>query len=465
MSDSTSTAKKVIYASPRLGINLFMGLIDFALLYLYEDVYELRGGLVGTSLMLGKLSAAIFQCIIPWFSDHTKTKLGRRKPYLYIMAPILTVSFIMLLLPGLVLGANPPELQLFGWFATFNVLAQGAYAMTTIYHSWTAEQFPTKERPKVSAFQNIFNFMALAVTSIFSIVVLTSVKDKLQEDPTKIPQDYLTAILTFAAIMIGLTYLCTIYMPVEKTPQYTTKFKTELKQILNNKNFLLMTFIQGLSSLGWAMINAVLLSYIDTVMALEDLELYLAAVILFLGLIVSVTFWRKRIESKGKKRTLLDVFLVGIIAPPFSILGAFSFARNFIFGVVFIFFIALMQSGWALFPYIIYADMAEDAKVKDGELKTGLYTGFPALILNVFQAASLYLTGWLTELPVVDNGGPAPFTMGYVIWGPIVTVFFMVTLWVIKKYIKLDFDWEKDEDLGVTIPEEAEDRIPDKSET
>ncbi|MHA1340242.1 MAG: MFS transporter [Promethearchaeota archaeon] len=441
----TTEFKKIIYASPRLGINLFMGLVDFALLYIYNDVYELSGILVGISLMLGKLSAGIFQFIIPWISDHTSTKWGKRKPFIVGMAPILTVTFILLLLPGLFLGQNPPELTLFAWFATFNVIAQGSYAMTTIYHSWTAEQFPVFERPKVSQYQNLFNYAALAITTIFSMLVLTGVKDQLKADPTKIPADYLNSILIFAFLMIALVLICVFYMPVEKTPKYETKFIEELRRILKNRNYILMTFIQGLSSLGWAMINAVLLGYVDTVLHLEGTNLYIAAGIIFLGLIISVVFWRKQIERIGKKKTLLQIFIFGIIVPPFSILGLFPSTANLLFGAIFLACIAAMQSGWSLFPYIIYADMAQDAEKKEGELKTGLYTGFPALILNLFQAVSLLLTGWLLDLPKVTNGTGDPFSLGYVLWGPFCLGFFLFTLWFIKKFIQLDFDWEKKE--------------------
>jgi len=452
MSESkpTSEIKKIIYASPRFGINLFMGLVDFALLYLYKEVYELSGIFVGISLMLGKFSAGIFQFIIPWSSDHLSSKWGKRKPFIVIMSPILTITFIMLLLPGIFLGANPPELELFSWFAIFNVISQGSYAMTTIYHSWTAEQFPVYERPKVSQYQNLFNYAAMALVTIFSMLVLTGVKDQLKTDPTKIPSDYLFSIIIFAAIMIALVLICVFYMPIEKTPKYSTGFKEEFRKIIKNKNFINMTFIQGFSSLSWAMINAVLLSYVDVVLHLEGMNLYIAAGIIFLALILAVIFWRKQIEVIGKKKTLLIIFLFGICVPPFSLLGIFPFSTNIIFGAIFLSFVAAMMSGWSLFPYIIYPDLAQDAEKREGELKTGLYQGFPSLILNIFQALSLLLTGWLLDLPKISNGVGEPFTLGYVLWGPLCVVFFLFIFWFVKYFVQLDFDWEKDEKAKIS---------------
>mgnify|MGYP006282467233 FL=1 len=437
-----------------------MGLIDFALFFLYEDVYAMNALLVGIATMAGKLSAGIFQFIIPWISDHTKTRWGRRKPYLLIMAPILAVSFIMLLLPGLVLGASPDEMVLFGWFVFFNVIAQASYAMTTIYHSWTGEQFPVDERPKVSQYQNLFNFIALAVTTIFSMMVLTSVKDKLIADPTTIPPDFLYSIIVFAIIMIVLVYICAFYMPKEKTPESKKSFREDFRSIIKNKNFQTMVFIQALSSLGWAMINAVLLGFATDVIGLEGTNLYIAAVVLMTLLMVSLLFWRKKIESAGKKKTLLIIFAIGIIGPWASLFGISSASRNIIFGILYFFIIAVMQAGWALFPYIIYADLAEDAEKAGDELKTGLFMGYPALILNIFQAISLFLTGWLLDLPEISNGGE-PFSMGMVLWGPLCAIFFVITYLFIKRYVKLDFDWEKSQEneIEVTLDEDERDEI------
>lgn len=436
--------REIIYASPRFGINLFMGIIDFALLFLYKEVYLLDPGLVGTALMLGKLSAALFQTIIPWISDHTHTRWGRRKPFIIILAPILAISYFMLLLPGVFLGASPPALTLFGWFITFNVLSQGAYAVTSIYHTWMAEQFRVEERPKISQYQNIFNFLAMGVVTIFSFMVLTDVKDQLKADPTTIPALFLISIIIFVIIMLSLLYTCVFYMPVEPTPIYTSNFKKEWDAIKKNRNFLILTFIQGFSSLAWAMINAVLLGFIDTVIGLESTDMYIAAGLLLLGLFIFVAFWRRQIESMGKKKTLLRIFLVAILGSPFSLLGLFAFSyKNLVVGIGYALLIALMQGGWSLFPYIMYADIAEDDEKKTGELKAGLYTGFPAFVLNIFQALSLQVTGWLLKLPDIVNVPGNVFTLGYVLWGPLSSVIFILTFYFVRKLIKLDFEWER----------------------
>jgi Na+/melibiose symporter-like transporter len=204
-----------------------------------------------------------------------------------------------------------------------------------------------------------------------------------------------------------------------------------------------VTFIHGFSSLGWALVNAIMLGYVDKVLMLKGLDLYIAAGVLMIGLLVTIEIWRRLIRKWGKKRTLLSVFIVGIVAFPFSILGLFTFSVNLGFGILFMFFLATTQAGWALFPYILYADLAEDFQKNHGEMRAGLFTGFPSILLNIFQAISLFFTGFILGLSSVENVPGNSFSLGYVIWGPICSVIFIFTFIFIKKYVKVDFDWEK----------------------
>ena len=95
-----SNVQIALYAMPRFGINIFIGIIDFALFFLYEDVYNLDPLLVGVGSMLGKLSIALSTFLLGWISDHTKSPLGRRKPYLYLMTPLLAVAGLLWVLLG-----------------------------------------------------------------------------------------------------------------------------------------------------------------------------------------------------------------------------------------------------------------------------------------------------------------------------------------------------------------------------
>ncbi|MFX1503013.1 MAG: hypothetical protein ACFFDH_18780 [Promethearchaeota archaeon] len=99
--------------------------------------------------------------------------------------------------------------------------------------------------------------------------------------------------------------------------------------------------------------------------------------------------------------------------------------------------------GWFLFPYIICAYVAEDDEKNTGKLKAGIYTGFLNTILNIFQAGGAFFIGAILSLPEISSTETFSYSMGLALFGPIVSVILLISYFFTKKFIKLDFDWEK----------------------
>jgi len=116
-----------------------------------------------------------------------------------------------------------------------------------------------------------------------------------------------------------------------------------------------------------------------------------------------------------------------------------------ILGIIFIVGIGAVLGGWFLFPYIVYADVAEDDEKSTGELKAGIYAGFPSIILNIFQAVGAFFIGAILSLPDINPTGQlgADFSIGLVIFGPIVSVILLISYFYTRKFVTLDFEWEK----------------------
>jgi len=115
-------------------------------------------------------------------------------------------------------------------------------------------------------------------------------------------------------------------------------------------------------------------------------------------------------------------------------------------GIIFIVGIGAILGGWYLFPYIIYADVAEDDEKLTGELKAGIYSGFPSIILNLFQAGGAFFIGAILSLPDLTRDyvpEPYSFSIGLLIFGPIVSVILIISYFYTRKFVQLDFEWEK----------------------
>ena len=439
----SSKGKKIIFGSPRLGTSLVLGIEGFALFTLYFIGYNLDPFLIGIALAMGYLSIAAGQFLLGWISDAKYTKLGRRKPYLIIFGPLLGISFIFLLLPALVLPDMSDKNSLFTWLLIWDVIFRFCYAVTTPYQAWMAEVFPASERPEVSQVQNTFNFIGNGLMALTTLLVFTDVFDKVAANPDLIPIEFLLIVLIFGIIAIILFIVIVFIMPTESKYEIDSSLWENLKSTVKNKNYLKVVLMQGISGFAWSIISTVMLTYTEEVLSLTGTEYLIVAVFFLLSIFAFLYFWRKRIEKSGKKKTLLLIFLIGAIFLPITLLGLIAAVPSLILGLIFIIGVGLILGGWYLFPYIIYADLAEDDEKTTGDLKAGIYSGFPSIILNIFQAIGVFILGIIVGLPDITIG-ITTFSIGLVIWGPICSLVLIVSYFYTKKFVELDFKWEQE---------------------
>ncbi|MFX0073214.1 MAG: MFS transporter [Candidatus Hermodarchaeota archaeon] len=434
-----STRKFLIYGMPRLSAGIVLDTVDFGILFLYIVVYGLPPILSGLALAIGKLSIALGQFSMGWLSDKTKTKYGRRKPFMFFYAPLTAISFICALLP-MIFIQSPSSIILFVWILVFDAIFQWSYGgLTTPYQSWVSEQFIVHQRPKASAFQNLFSFIGAAVGIVFTLLIFPPLIEIFQKTRTVDPT-FIILVFTFGILVIALFYLCAIFLPVEKIEGAEMNFKEDLKKVLKDKNFMKVCWLQGIAFLAIGMITPSVIGFATLVLKIEGTEFYLIAVCLMVGMMFFLFMWKKLIDKKGKKQTFLIILLTGIIALPLSLIGLIPGEINIIITIIWVLAIAAFMGGWYLFPYIWLADLAEDAEVKSGEgRKSGLYAGFPQILLNIFQAIALFITGFILALPNVPG---KDFSWGYILWGLWCSGILIIAFLFTKKLITLDFEWE-----------------------
>lgn len=442
ISRGKSTRRKFfLYGAPKFGTSILMGFADFALFTLYTLAFLVSPFRVGFALAMGKLTIAASQFFFGWISDAKYTRWGRRKPFLIILSPILGLSFFFLLLPNLIIDLND-ENALFLWLLILYQIFNISYGITSPYGSWMAEQFSTNERPRASHYENTIGFLGSGVMSVFSMIILTGFIDDIAVNPNVIPLEYFLSVVIFGIIPILIFYLVSFLMPTEPHFKIDSNIFQNLKIILRNKNYILVNGMIGIASIAWIMVGSLLLQFTEVVLEFEDIYYYIAAVLFMGGILGFLYMWRKLTSKLGKKQSVLYIFLIAIIFLPFSLLGLIPMESSFIFGIIFILGIAGCLAGWFLLPAIFIADITEDDEKKTGELRAGIYKGFPSIILNLFQTFGLLLMGAILELPEITVG-TSTFSLGHVIWGPICSLILIVAFVYSRKFVQLDFEWEK----------------------
>jgi GPH family glycoside/pentoside/hexuronide:cation symporter len=269
--DSGKLKKFILFGTPRLGTNILLTIVDFALLTLYSIGFKLPAWQTFLATSLGKLSIALSQFLLGWLSDAKYTKWGRRKPYLIILSPLLGISFILLLIPNRFLAISNTT-ALFTWLLVWDIIFQASYGMTTVHSAWMAEQFEVGDRPKASQFINLFIYLGAGIGQIFTLLVLTDFASNVKANPNVVPPEFLFGLLIFGILTIQLFYIVALLMPTEPFYKIRSGLITNLKAIVKNKNYLSFNFMEGFASIAWSIITPTMLAFLTAVLNFTDME-------------------------------------------------------------------------------------------------------------------------------------------------------------------------------------------------
>ena len=353
---------------------------------------------------------AINDPIYGFLADRTKSKLGRRIPWIRHGAPIMAILFAVMWLPVLQTGQMSQGLlfceELIGLFLydiVYTAIASAIYVMP--YEMAVTN----KARNKIFLFNILFSLVNYGAP-----MVLNSQLDKLIEhNATTLPLIMAVAGLVCGGIVFASTFFYKEngYIVEEKQP----KFFEGLKLCLKNKSFLLFEVI------SWTIIfaqNALMvgLTYVSGMWAIDGsangwiggtsiIVLYGA---LLLGLIVGILFFNFTRSKLGVRTEML--IMTGVMGVG-CLLGAFLGQYFYICMFTFLCCGVGLAGGLYLIP-MINGDVIDKDEADNGTRREGVYAGINSLITKpagsianaLFPAMIVGLFGFQMDLKKIENG-------------------------------------------------------------
>ena len=168
------TGVRVAYGMGSLAEGTKDTLFNIFLLFYYHSVLGLSGGLAGLAIFLALCLDAVSDPLLGAISDRTRSRLGRRHPWIYASLLPLVLAFVALVHPADGLS----QAGLFGWLLGFAVLArQGLTLYAVPSNAMLPELSPDyDERTEIVGIRFLFGWLAGLTVAVLGYMVFFAEK-------------------------------------------------------------------------------------------------------------------------------------------------------------------------------------------------------------------------------------------------------------------------------------------------
>ena len=412
-----------------LGGNLFFTAMGFYSLIYLTDTVGVSAALAGIAILIGKFWDAVTDPLVGFLSDRTRSRWGRRRPYLLFGAiPLLLAMWYFFSAPDF----SSRQTAGFLW-ATFALcLLNTAYTVVNIpYGSLTPEI--TKDYQERTTL-NGFRFSFAVIGTILGAAVVIPIVELAGNPHT----GYSIVGLLFGFIMAAtiLTTFFTVRETASKDqPRPKTKFFETFGVVFKNKTYLRLVAVYTMNLTGITFVQTMLVYYFKYIY--QDEGMTTIAMLLLLGVAmlcvpISVLV-AKRI---GKKRTYQ--LALGILV--LSCLAMFLFAHTL--GMIFTFCVMVFAGvgigfgyvpPFAMLPDVVEVDAIQTKTRKEGAYY-GMWTFFSKIGVALAAALSGVFLGFAKFVPnILDQTPGALYTIRLLI-GPVPALIFLLGILLVQKY-------------------------------
>jgi GPH family glycoside/pentoside/hexuronide:cation symporter len=426
---------KIGYGICDLGGNLFFTATAFVLMIYLTDTVKLAAGLAGTALMVGRLWDAFYDPVIGYISDRTKTRWGRRRPYLLAGSiPLMLAMTLMFVNPSMLFGDGIQTLHnqipLFIWVMVVYIILCTTYSTVNIPYSSMTPELTTDyhERTSLNGYRFGFAVIGTLLGAGAALPIVGIFADK---------NTGFVAMGAVFGIAMAVTALITVFAtrePEVLRPAKMDFFKTYLA-VFKNKPYLFILFAYVLHILAITAVSGIAIYYFKYIHGAEAkttiaILILLGTAMLFIpvSVILSKKIGKKLVYGSGMVWTAVVLMLLFLFGHKEPI--TFSYILMFVMGIGFGFTYAL--------PYAIVPDAIEYDYLKTGQRREGAFYGIWTWALKIGQALAALSMGWVLSLMgyVADKMPQTPSAeLGIRLFlGPIPALVFVVAAIVLYFY-------------------------------
>ncbi len=298
---------KLIYGAPNFAgagmlIPIFIHMPKF-----YADVVLVPLGYLAIAIAVARSLDAVSDPAMGWISDRTRTRLGRRRPYMLIGAPLCAIAFFALL--------NPPE-RLTGeratmWFQITFILYFIFHTVYVLPHAALGAEITSNYHERSSLF---------AVRESFTILgtVFAAAAPGVMQGVLKLTerQVFFRLGIVFGVLLVVLYWA--LALTIKERPDFVVRESNPLvpgiRRALRNRPFRILLASYVIGSVTGAIPATMMPFYTAYVIMPKSPQLWISFLLLgyFASGFLSLPLWVIMARRTGKLRAWLLSFICGI---------------------------------------------------------------------------------------------------------------------------------------------------------
>ncbi|MCL2376572.1 MAG: MFS transporter [Defluviitaleaceae bacterium] len=410
----------------RYSVGMFGGSLPYNMFtafmaFYYVVILGLDMRIFSLSLMIYTFLDVVDSTIYGFLSDRTRTRFGRRKPWLVVATLLFAVSFMAFFSPPSALRDG----AFVAYFIVTMLLVESGMAMIQVnYNSLLPDLFRNKkERATANSMRQAWMFAA----TILGVALTPMITEAI---------GYPMTALIFGIISISVLLFMTF--GVHEPPDYITvenpKFFKSVKEILNNKNFWTVATVNTLYSTTPTLLLAAIPFYITYALGLGGVASSVLLGTVFITATASLFVWMAII----KKFSLLSVWRLSLGLFTLALIP-FYFATGLIGAVIGGFLVGVAMGGVVSTNDIVVAMLLDDDKEKYGQRREGFYQSIIGVVSRLsglirsfafFMVFALY--GFVSgDEPGYNPGGASRFLL------VVIPLILMAVATVVSLFVKI----------------------------
>ncbi len=402
-----------------------------ALTYYFTRVRGLEPELAALVWLLFGIWNAINDPLFGYISDRTKSRLGRRRPYIRYGAPLISLAFIFLWIdiPG---SQGVLFTQLLVGLFLYDILYTAI--ATSIYIMPYEVAISNKARSSIFIWKIIF----MIFPTILPFVVAA-----IQPGPGDDPAPYRVFLTALALIMGAIVFLSTFFYEEKHFLQDEKQFPfiKSIKESLSNFAFVVFLIVSFSIIYIQTSLMQGIAYYFDEVMA-TPIPLYIS---LAVGIVAGIFFWINRRDPWGVKTCLmvwLALFAAGCLMMVF-------FGKLLLPAMISFFLVGIGFSGGMYLIPIMNGDVIDFDEQRTNLRREGMYAGINSLVtkpaISLAQSVFLAILARFGYNQALARGLQAESThTGILIaWMLVPAILLLFSLLVMRWYPLAGAEWEQ----------------------